>query len=652
MTDSPIAKYLVPLRRWWWILAGLVAAFTVLTWVTLPDAPPMSEEELAADASAFRATHLLIRNDEAPTQLSFDLITLLARQGDLTNRIADRMGEGIEPVDVEMVELIPDPNTDTLSITTLRPSPSQAVELAEVYGEELVAFLDERTQRSLDSDLQSVEQRLEEVEARLVELEDEVEELPLESTERRLAEAELDTALTDYTQLTSERRTITEQRDGMTSTFVTLEEPTPVPFDGEDEAVLSLPDRPLPRFALMIAIAMLLGFVIILGIDYLDTRVRTRRQAEEAFGLPVIAELPHRSRRHQQRHPLPALQDPGGVTAEVLRALRLSIGLAPTWHLSQVANAEEGAVGTKSARPLDREPRSLVITSTLTGDGKSTLAANLAVSMAEGGKRALVVDCDFRRPAVGRLLHAEPGLGLRELAQADERPLRDVASPTIAENVAMVRSGSRGVTPSWFMSGAAELVRRCEELADVVIFDTGPITLTNEASALLPHVDTALIVARAGKVATDQARGTIEQLTQVGAHVSGVVLVGSETRRRYGYGYYQPEGTDELAEVPHEAATGSGQRSGSIWSSHEAPQSDAKADRGTVVSRRFGQRDGARSRDDRGRFAPGGPQADQEQATPDADDLAGGGSASGGTVRDDGVAERTGSSHGRGRPGT
>jgi hypothetical protein len=156
----------------------------------------------------------------------------------------------------------------------------------------------------------------------------------------------------------------------------------------------------------------------------------------------------------------------------------------------------------------------------------------------------------------------------------DERPIHDLAEPTVAPNVAMVRSGSRGVTPSWFMAGAGELVRLCLEMADVVIFDTGPITLTNEASALLPHVDTGLLVVRAGRVGPDQALGAIEQLTQVGAHVSGIVLVGPDAGRRYGYGYYAASTDDDAAGTTPDERPGSvdpEEAVGSPWNTNRPP---------------------------------------------------------------------------------
>jgi Mrp family chromosome partitioning ATPase len=539
MNDSPLARYLVPVRRWWWVILALVLAGMGVAWITMPE--QLTDEEIASEATRFRATHLLIRNDEAPAQLSFDLVLLLAEQGDVENRVITLLGDEVPVDDVRAVTVEANPTVATISITAVARTPDQASTLASTFAQQLVAFLDERTLSTLDSDLASVTSRLEQLEAEIDQVQTEIEALPEDDLDRRLLEAELNGMVDEFARLRSQERSLLTQRAGVAESFVTLQEPSPVPADAEGLAGLGFPTAPATRLPLAALLAAVLGIIVALSIDYLEMRIRTRRQAEDAFGLPVLAEIPSRKRREIATAPIPAHTDPGGIIAEVLRSLRLSIQLAPTWHLTSLSRDDgEGAVGTKSPVKLAEEPRSLVVTSPLTGDGKSSLVANLAASLAEGGKRVLVVDCDFRRPAVGALLDIVPGVGLRELAHATERPLLDLASPTVVPNVAMVRSGSRGVTPSWFMAEAGTLVAEALEIADIVLFDTGPITLTNEASALLPHVDTSIIVARAGRVATDQARATIEHFTQVDARVSGIVLVGAESRRRYGYGYYHP----------------------------------------------------------------------------------------------------------------
>jgi capsular exopolysaccharide synthesis family protein len=544
MNDTGLLAYLAPLRRWWWIVVVAIVLALGASALTMPGGH--DGDGGAAEASSYRATHLLIRKGEASTQLTFELITLLTQQGDLTNRIADRLGDGASVADVQAIEVTPDPLTDTISVTAVRPTAEQAASVATTYADELVTFLDERTLSTIENDFQRVTERLAEVEASVDALQADINARGVDDPERPLLEADLASLLEEFSQLRSQERSLSAQRDGLAASFVTLEAPSPVPADAEDD-ILALPQRPILRAGIAAVLALVLSLGLVLLLDHLDRRVRTRREVEEVFGLPVLAELPKRSRRHLQAHKLPTFQDPGGATAEVLRALRLSIALAPTWHLTSLTRDDSGAVGGKTPLRHEHQPRSIVITSAMTGEGKSTLAANLAVSIAEGGSRVLVVDCDFRRPAVGELLEVESGVGLRELTRVDERPIQDLAAPTVAPNVAMLRSGSRGVTPPWFMADADQLVRRCLDMADVVIFDTGPITLTNEASALLPHVDTGLLVVRAGRVGPDQARAAVEQLTQVDARVSGLVLVGPDASRRYGYGYYDRSVDDEAA---------------------------------------------------------------------------------------------------------
>ena len=537
MNDSPLARYLVPLRRWWWIIAAILVVTIGVTMATLPDDVELTEQQLAEQATQFRATHILIRNDEASNQLSFELILLLSRQGDLTNRVVAATDGQVEAGDVESVQLAADPITETLTITAVQDSPDAAAELSNVYAEQLVSFLDERSEGSARTEFRQVTEQLDDIEARIDGIQDELATLDEFDRDRVLLQAELDGLVSEFSRLLSVEQALSSRVAGLAEGFVTLQEPSPVPV-GEEEAVLALPANPVIRVGALTVLALILGIIVVLTIDYLDTRIRTRREAEEAFGLPVLAELPFRRKRDRDVQPLPSLSEPSGITAEVMRALTLSVELAPTWHLTSLTRSADGAVGTKTPVAPDKPPRTLVVTSALTGDGKSTLVANLAVSIAEGGKRVLVVDCDFRRPAVGALLDVDTGIGLRDLDGLDDLPMHELIASTAAPNVTMIRAGSKGITPPWFRGQIIDFVHRCQRQADVVIFDTGPITLTNEASALLPYMDSSLLVARAGKVATDQARGAIERLTQVGAHVSGVVLVGSEARRRYGYGYY------------------------------------------------------------------------------------------------------------------
>lgn len=541
MTDaSPLERYLVPMRRWWPVLAVSVVLGLLVAWVTLPPQPSdAGTGEMVDPSAAYRATQVLLGSGSG-SAANFELVTLLAEQGELTNRIVERMDGRVTADDVEAMEITPNPNTNTLSVTTVQPTPELAAELTRAYSQELNGFLLERDRAALDQSIERVEEQLARLDVVIDEFEQEIVALPETSVDRQLLEADLALLVEEYAALQSELRGFSDQRVAAVTPFETLQDPSPVSTDLAEAGSLSAIVRdPIVWFPLAALLAGVLGVAAVLIIDVLDTRVRTRHDVEEYFGLPVVAELPRRTAKDRNERPLPVRSEPEGVTAEAVRSLRLSVLVAPTWRLSGGTPTGSGAVGTAAAVSEHEPPRSLLVTSALTGDGKTTLVANLAASFADAGQRVLVVDCDFRRPAVASLLGVGAGRGLRDLVNPQARPLEELLVDTEVPGVQMVRSGREsGIAPAWFLSHSRTVVEQATGLADIVIFDAGPLMLTNEALSLIPSVETVVLVVRSGRVTRDQAREAVERLTRVSANIAGVVLLGSGGARRYGY--YQP----------------------------------------------------------------------------------------------------------------
>ena len=537
--DHPLAPYFAPLLRWWKVAVAVFVLGLIATWATLPEPPRTpSAAEIADPETTFRATHLLIRDDTIEESVNFSLIELLARQGDLTSRVLDRMDGQVTTGDIDEVELAIDSDLGTIAITTIQPTPELAAELVTTYAEELQEVVNERAVTSLQEAGERIAERLPELAVEIELQEEQLAPLAQDSLERRLLEAEQEMMITDFAAAQSEARAITNRLNDLSSQFDTLQDPTPVASDLVDdgEAAITVPTSAVPRFALFGLLAALSAWAVAFGIDYLDTRVRTKRDAEAAFGLPVIAELPPRSRREREQEPIPVVSDPSGLTAEAFRALRLSVLFAPLWRLARTEPTSNGSVGSVAAVDKQTQPQVLLVTSALLGDGKSTTAANLAASFAESGQRVLVIDCDFRRPALDELLEPRPATGrsLRDLTHPASSALEELIVPTAVAGVSLMRSGQPGAAPAWLVDAGGTLVSRARELADVVIFDTGPLTITNEASALIPSVDAVLLVNRAGRLTRTQARGTVERLTRLGASVAGLVMVGTAGTKGYG----------------------------------------------------------------------------------------------------------------------
>ena len=173
---------------------------------------------------------------------------------------------------------------------------------------------------------------------------------------------------------------------------------------------------------------------------------------------------------------------------------------------------------------LDREVRTILVTSAGEGDGKTTVVANLGVALAESGKRVLLVDADLRRPGVHRLFDLPLTPGLSNLLLEEEPDLAPVA--TAVPGLFVLPAGDPPPNPGEFVASArlTRLLGRARANFDYVLIDTPPVSLVADAAVLAPATDGVLLVVSAGRTKRDLARRAKEQLDNVGAHLLGVVL--------------------------------------------------------------------------------------------------------------------------------
>jgi succinoglycan biosynthesis transport protein ExoP len=291
-----------------------------------------------------------------------------------------------------------------------------------------------------------------------------------------------------------------------------------------------------------------LGLILALGVAFfreaLDTRVRSATEVGERLDLPLLARLaePPRGLRTKQR--LVMRERPQSANAESFRMLRTNLDFVN----------------------LDRGARSMMVTSALQGEGKTTTAANLAVALARAGEKVVAVDLDLRRPMMHEYFQLDGHPGLTDVAlghvtldgaitrvaltsgggqSTDEQAeLEQAASGNGRARVdgwlEILPAGLLPPDPGEFVNthALADLLRALRERADIVVIDTPPLLSVGDGLVLSAHIDAMLVVTRLSAI----RRPTIAELRRVldscPASKLGFVLTAADLEEGYGYGTY------------------------------------------------------------------------------------------------------------------
>lgn len=278
------------------------------------------------------------------------------------------------------------------------------------------------------------------------------------------------------------------------------------------------PFSPRPRFsgAAGAAVGLALGVLIAIARTQLDNRIRTAKDLPSSPSRVSLGQIPFDPAL--RRRALSLLDAPHSLLAESYRRLRTNL---------QFLDA---------SRPL----RSLVVTSSVVGEGKSTTTVNLALIMAEKGARVLLVDADLRSPSIARICGIEPEVGLSTVL-IREAKLDEVAQPWGAPGLDVIVAGRIPPNPSQLIDSPAmdDFLKSATERYDLVILDTAPLLALTDAVVLSRRTDGALVVARSRKIRRPVLVDALASLDAAGAVCLGVLVNGvpatrSQLRFKYG----------------------------------------------------------------------------------------------------------------------
>jgi capsular exopolysaccharide synthesis family protein len=294
------------------------------------------------------------------------------------------------------------------------------------------------------------------------------------------------------------------------------------------------PFRPSKKLnlALGLLVGLGLGIAAALFLDSIDNTIASPAEIDRLVGLPVLAVVPHHgsasSRSVRRQEPalaetvdLVAHRDRSASASEAYRELRTAILLSNPGH----------------------PPRQIMVTSALPEDGKSSTAMNLAVVLAQAGRRVLLVDADLRRPRLHKVFGVDGARGLSVYLSGLESDPLALAQRTAVEGLDVLVSGPVPPDPSELLDSTTFATMGPRFLAggyDHVVYDSPPALAVADPVIVSSVVEATIIVARAGRTARESLQRAVAKFVQAGTRPIGIVLNDLDAGRHgYGtYGYY------------------------------------------------------------------------------------------------------------------
>jgi len=508
-------EFLKALRRRWLLVLACVVLATVVGYVISPDEPPEPV------GSGYQASLTLIPSPEVTTGVNLYLAAHLATGPDVARLAAQMLPAGVRPVDDRAVSAAVSAEAGSLVVSVTDNDQRRAGLLAEAYAAATIEFLQASTAQSTEEALKAAQAELDVIRESLESLQKKQADKPGDA----VLQAQIDTEITRYG--------IVFQRVQDMLSAEAPKEPLDILGTAQvtplDPGGIRAPSDRRARALLAGAVGLLLGFGLAFTVDRLDTRLRERDEVEDAFGLPVLAEIPRVNRRDRAHHALITELKPESAAAEAYRSLRSAITL--------VSQSRHGFDGSPDDHGHHNTPQVLVVTGAEGSQGKSATVVNLAAVIAETGRSVLVIDCDFRKPEAHLFLAARPGSGLADLVTSDFSGYLDqIVRSTSVPGVNLVTSIEPVHNPTVAVSRLSGIIADARGRADVVLIDSSPLLVSSDAVDVLRYADAALVACRVGRTTYGQAIQARRLLQRAGVSILGVVLIGTAKPRNTPYG--------------------------------------------------------------------------------------------------------------------
>jgi polysaccharide biosynthesis transport protein len=282
-------------------------------------------------------------------------------------------------------------------------------------------------------------------------------------------------------------------------------------------------------FIQSIIIGCLLVMILPLGFGLFDTRLKSSWEIEDLLESRLIGEIPKLSSVKKQDRPLVVIKDVSEVASESFR------GIFSQFEIQESGNANG----------------MILVTSTMPNEGKSLIASNVAATFANHGKKALLVDFDFRRPSLHGNFEIKNSQGSLKWLKDPNSNLDSILDDPLlgiieySPNFFLLRTGgvNRKPTELFNQEKLVQLLKKIKETFDIIVFDTPPVGLFPDALLLAQKTEYIFYVCRFNKVSMFKIQHFIDKLRETNGKLTGIVLNGIPVGRASGYYHYYGYGS-------------------------------------------------------------------------------------------------------------
>ena len=491
-----INAYLKPLLKWWRLL--LIATVIAIIGSSL-------SVFLQSDVYVSRTTLMIGRNAILNPNPETGQIYLASQLASIYADMANR-----EPIQVKTMEALKTtwlpsyqarviPNTQIIEISVTDTNPQRAQIVADELARQLIAQSPGIGSTENGQRQEFIKQQLETLQTQIQETEAKIEELQTSIADLNSASQVANTQI-EIDQLSQK---LTDLRQSYTSLLANSQEGAVNILSVVEPA--NLPSRSVgTNKGIIIFLAALVGFGLAAAaaylLEYIDRTIKTTTDVERVLNYPVIGYLSLLT--EEGNNATYVLDHPNTATAENFRLLKSNLDFFG----------------------LDKPSKTILITSASQGNGKTTIAVNLALAMSQGDHKTVLVDADMRRPAVHTALNISSKPGLAEIVRGDRSP-QGTVRVWRKNKLEVITAGSRlpNVTEIAGSKRIGSILSDLKEMFEVVIVDAPPLVIS-DAYNLASKVDGVILILVPGQTREEQAKVMKDQLERAGAKVIGVVF--------------------------------------------------------------------------------------------------------------------------------